>query len=339
METLRTCGDSASLQKYVTRQLLDTSGFFKDPSFDQSRAHGTRYLMLARMDALWTARKAIQIGILVDTHPFSADHCILCDQQLLSTSIAHLVVECEQLLLLTVAPPKVVPVAEAKSTIMISYNRKYQPQARLIHHILEANGFIVWRDEQDMKTDIVDSMAKAVSSSHVVLVLVSRSYRESSNCQMECKFAHNNNRKLIPVLMEDGYDFKADGWLGLLLGSKLFYDASKCGINRTQLETVMQMLLAREVEDHAAGGAITKADEEEPTRSKLPAPQNAGEIRQWLSKHKHGEEIADRLEKEGLVEAEDLELLSHKSSTELKSFLELNGKQVLVLETALGELF
>ncbi|KAH6565567.1 hypothetical protein BASA61_001374 [Batrachochytrium salamandrivorans] len=37
-----------------------------------------------------------QIGILVDTHPFSVDHCILCDQQLLSTSIAHLVVECEQ---------------------------------------------------------------------------------------------------------------------------------------------------------------------------------------------------------------------------------------------------
>ncbi|KAH6572587.1 hypothetical protein BASA60_006556 [Batrachochytrium salamandrivorans] len=96
METLQTCGDSASLQKYVTRQFLDTSGFFKDPSFDQSRAHGTRYLMLARMDALWTARKAIQIGILVDTHPFSVDHCILCDQQLLSTSIAHLVVECEQ---------------------------------------------------------------------------------------------------------------------------------------------------------------------------------------------------------------------------------------------------
>ncbi|KAH9247934.1 hypothetical protein BASA81_014437 [Batrachochytrium salamandrivorans] len=96
METLRTCGDSASLQKYVTRQLLDTSGFLKDPSFDQSRAHGTRHLMLARMDALWTERKAIQIGILVDSHPFSVDHCILCNQQLLSTSIAHLVVECEQ---------------------------------------------------------------------------------------------------------------------------------------------------------------------------------------------------------------------------------------------------
>ncbi|KAH9274926.1 hypothetical protein BASA83_002638 [Batrachochytrium salamandrivorans] len=69
METLRTCGDSASLQNYVTRQFLDTFGFFKDPSFDQLREHGTRYLMLARMDALWTARKAIQIGILVDNPP------------------------------------------------------------------------------------------------------------------------------------------------------------------------------------------------------------------------------------------------------------------------------
>ncbi|KAH9268821.1 hypothetical protein BASA83_009108 [Batrachochytrium salamandrivorans] len=42
------------------------------------------------------SKKAIRIGILVDTHPFSVDRCILCDQQLLSTSIAHLVVECEQ---------------------------------------------------------------------------------------------------------------------------------------------------------------------------------------------------------------------------------------------------
>ncbi|KAH9256863.1 hypothetical protein BASA81_004976 [Batrachochytrium salamandrivorans] len=95
-------GDSANMwrlcitPKVCHSTIMDTSGFFKDPSFDQSRAHGTRYLMLARMDALWTARKAIQIGILVDTHPFSVDHCILCDQQLLSTSIAHLVVECEQ---------------------------------------------------------------------------------------------------------------------------------------------------------------------------------------------------------------------------------------------------
>ncbi|KAH9268053.1 hypothetical protein BASA83_009558 [Batrachochytrium salamandrivorans] len=83
-------------QLYRNRYWLTPQGSSRIPVSIQSRAHGTRYLMLARMDALWTARKAIQIGILVDTHPFSVDHCILCDQQLLSTSIAHLVVECEQ---------------------------------------------------------------------------------------------------------------------------------------------------------------------------------------------------------------------------------------------------
>ncbi|KAH6592626.1 hypothetical protein BASA50_007914 [Batrachochytrium salamandrivorans] len=33
METLRTCGDSASLQKYVNRQLLDTSGVLQGSQF------------------------------------------------------------------------------------------------------------------------------------------------------------------------------------------------------------------------------------------------------------------------------------------------------------------
>ncbi|KAH9253279.1 hypothetical protein BASA81_008790 [Batrachochytrium salamandrivorans] len=75
--------------------ILDTSGFFKDPSFDQSRAHGTRYLMLARMDAM-DSKKSHSDWHISRHHPFSVDRCILCDQQLLSTSIAHLVVECEQ---------------------------------------------------------------------------------------------------------------------------------------------------------------------------------------------------------------------------------------------------
>ncbi|KAH9264154.1 hypothetical protein BASA83_012412 [Batrachochytrium salamandrivorans] len=72
METLRTCGDSAS-PKVCHSTILGHFWILQDPSFDQSRAHGTRYLMLACMDALWTARKVIQIGILVDTHPFSVD--------------------------------------------------------------------------------------------------------------------------------------------------------------------------------------------------------------------------------------------------------------------------
>ncbi|KAH9246806.1 hypothetical protein BASA81_015584 [Batrachochytrium salamandrivorans] len=56
---------------------------------------------------------------------------------------------------------------------------------------------------------------------------------------------------------------------------------------------------------------------------KQPAPQGEKEIRQWLSKHKRSEEIADKLVKEDLVEAEDLS----------------NLNQALTLGAALKEFF
>ncbi|KAH9247359.1 hypothetical protein BASA81_015076 [Batrachochytrium salamandrivorans] len=239
-----------------------------------------------------------------------------------------------QLLLLSLDPPKVASASLLKPTIMISYNWKHQAQARTIHDIVVANGFTVWRDEQDMKTDIVDAMADAVSKSAVVLVLVSSHYKESANCQMECKFAHNNHRKLVPVLLEDGYDFKADGWLGLLLGSKLYYDVSKCGNDRTQLETVVMGLLVKEVEQHAPLAVMA-----ETPIARRPVPQNEREIRQWLSTAKKGEEIADKLVRQELVEADELERLSKMTPSELKGFLDLTSKEALALEAALREIF
>ncbi|KAH6601985.1 hypothetical protein BASA61_001583 [Batrachochytrium salamandrivorans] len=95
METLRTCGDSASLQKYVTRQLLDTSGSSRIPvSINTSTWH--KISDACAHGCTLDSKKSHSDWHIVDTHPFSVDHCILCDQQLLSTSIAHLVMECEQ---------------------------------------------------------------------------------------------------------------------------------------------------------------------------------------------------------------------------------------------------
>ncbi|KAH9263898.1 hypothetical protein BASA83_012682 [Batrachochytrium salamandrivorans] len=58
-----TCGDSAIASKSMSLDIIGHFWVLQGSQFRQSRAHGTRYLMLARMDALWTARKAIQIGI------------------------------------------------------------------------------------------------------------------------------------------------------------------------------------------------------------------------------------------------------------------------------------
>lgn len=248
-----------------------------------------------------------------------------------------------QFLMLRVHPPQLhQPVVEASKepshTIMISYNWGHQAQARLIHQVLEAKGFAVWRDENNMKADIMDSMAEAVGKSTVVLILVSQAYKESTNCKLECKFAHNNKRKLIPVLVQPGYSFAADGWLGLMLGGMLYYDVSRCK-DLDEVEARVEDLLRNELQGEAspptAAASAVAASVEVVTAPPRPVPDSEQAIRAWLQDTPGGDAIADKLAAQGLTEARDLHTLAGKSSVEIKYLVELSAKQVFLLEEAL----
>jgi len=76
-------------------------------------------------------------------------------------------------------------------------------------------------DTEQMKGATVDTMALAVEGSEVVLIGVSRAYKESSNCRMEAQYALQKKKALVPLMMTEGYE--ADGWLGLLLGTSMWY--------------------------------------------------------------------------------------------------------------------
>ena len=64
-------------------------------------------------------------------------------------------------------------------------------------------------------------MALAVEGSEVMLIGVSRAYKESSNCRMEAQYGLQKKKPMIPLMMQEGYE--ADGWLGLLLGTSVWY--------------------------------------------------------------------------------------------------------------------
>jgi hypothetical protein len=72
-----------------------------------------------------------------------------------------------------------------------------------------------------MKGASVDTMALAVEGSAAVLIGVSRAYKESSNCRMEAQYALQKKKALVPLMLTQGYE--ADGWLGLLLGTSIWY--------------------------------------------------------------------------------------------------------------------
>jgi hypothetical protein len=104
---------------------------------------------------------------------------------------------------------------------MASYNWDHQDVILRVVASLQDRGYLVWVDTEQMKGATVDTMALAVEGSAVVLIGVSRAYKESSNCRMEAQYALQKKKPLVPLMLVDGYE--ADGWLGLLLGTSMWY--------------------------------------------------------------------------------------------------------------------
>ncbi|XP_074660324.1 uncharacterized protein LOC141912817 [Tubulanus polymorphus] len=109
--------------------------------------------------------------------------------------------------------------------IMISYQWADQTTVKNIKNYLSSVGFNVWIDIEQMGGSTLDSMAAAVQGSTSFLMCVSHKYKDSQNCRAEAQYAFTLGRRIIPLMMQPHY--KPDGWLGLIMGSKLYYNFSK----------------------------------------------------------------------------------------------------------------
>lgn len=106
--------------------------------------------------------------------------------------------------------------------VMISYNWSVQPIAIAISTFLQEKSINVWIDIEKMEGSTLEAMANAVESSDVILVLISRKYKESPNCRLEGEYAFQKRKDIIFIMAEAGYN--ADGWLGAILGTHLWFD-------------------------------------------------------------------------------------------------------------------
>ena len=104
--------------------------------------------------------------------------------------------------------------------VMISYQWDAQEVLVQVKNKLQASGYRVWMDLEQMGGSTLEAMAKAVESATVVLVCVSQRYKESPNCRSEAEYAYQLRKDIIPLMMQNNY--KADGWLGMLVGTKLW---------------------------------------------------------------------------------------------------------------------
>ncbi|KAK3610000.1 hypothetical protein CHS0354_032345 [Potamilus streckersoni] len=109
--------------------------------------------------------------------------------------------------------------------IMISYNWDNQKEILKIKDYLVEREYNVWLDLEHMHTYMLDAMAQAVEKAFVVLVCFSEKYKLSQNCRAEAEYAFYKQKEIIPLKMQAGYN--PDGWLGILLGPKLYYEFSE----------------------------------------------------------------------------------------------------------------
>ena len=58
-----------------------------------------------------------------------------------------------------------------------------------------------------------------------VLICMTEKYKESNNCRMEAEFTIQKKKRFVSLILQKSY--RPDGWLGFILGSKIFIDYSK----------------------------------------------------------------------------------------------------------------
>ncbi|KAL5013584.1 hypothetical protein ScPMuIL_007854 [Solemya velum] len=167
--------------------------------------------------------------------------------------------------------------------VMISYQWNDQHILIRVRDELRANGFKVWMDIDDMGGSTLQAMADAVEKASVILICMSQKYKDSPNCRAEAEYAFQRRKLIIPLKMQRGYE--ADGWLGFIVGTKLYYEFS----GQYSFESRAQNLL-KELKMKLKGSQPALADEVdfvEPVHSVpllMSAPNfDALSVNQWTS--------------------------------------------------------
>ena len=108
-----------------------------------------------------------------------------------------------------------------------------------------------------------------------MLVGVSRAYKESSNCRMEAQYALQKKKPIVPMMMIEGYE--ADGWLGLMLGTSMWYALYSDALSSESAFGGRMDALCREI------GTRGRADAVVAMAVPAPKPESGTELTMYCS--------------------------------------------------------
>ncbi|XP_072050587.1 uncharacterized protein [Amphiura filiformis] len=266
--------------------------------------------------------------------------------------------------------------ATASTTkVMVSYQWDSQQIAVKIRDDLVNNGFKVWMDLTHMGDDILTSMAEAVEKSEVILMFMSETYKDSQSCRTEAEYAYKKKKKVIPLLVQEGYD--PDGWLGAILGTKLYYKFFTEDLMETEMSALLKALTesaqdakahdhddepdgpiiaTQETNFHAAAPSPNSTSPVSPSSKSPVSNWTAKDVQDWLKRENLGNQqsccLSIKRNKQNLcntlhgLDGAHLEEMyqeyssnANKFKDEMRSDYQMNGKVCLKFTVALKKLF
>ncbi|ESO93488.1 hypothetical protein LOTGIDRAFT_232580 [Lottia gigantea] len=171
--------------------------------------------------------------------------------------------------------------------VMISYQWDAQPVLLKIKDKLKQAGYKVWMDVEHMSGSTLEAMALAVEKSAVILVGISEKYKLSPSCRTEAEYIYRLRKDIIPIQVEKGY--RPDGWLGMMVGTKLYFNFTDDGLVEHQIPR-----LYRELGDRGLITSKLKLNSAQ-TLSREDSIQTKSQCCNWSS-----DQVADWLESNGV---------------------------------------
>ncbi|XP_071498021.1 uncharacterized protein [Diadema antillarum] len=127
--------------------------------------------------------------------------------------------------------------------VMLSYQWDVQEQILKVKDLLKAKGYNVWMDVEQMGGSTLEAMALAVEDAAVIVICFSEKYKNSPACRTEAEYTYNLRKPIVPLKMQK--DYKADGWLGAMLGSKLYIEMHAVEMVERNIDKLVRELANR----------------------------------------------------------------------------------------------
>ncbi|CAF0725053.1 unnamed protein product [Didymodactylos carnosus] len=117
------------------------------------------------------------------------------------------------------------PSSASQKHVMISYNHDTKALSQKIKERLISDGYSVWIDFENMHINLLDAMAQAIEQAMVIIMCFTEKYKDSPSCRLEAEYAIQKNKKIVPLIAQANW--KPTGWLGIILGQKLYINFAK----------------------------------------------------------------------------------------------------------------